>query len=87
MTIVVIGASGRIGEKLVYNLRQEDCMVFEASLSFGVDAITGAGLARALRGVEIVIDVSPSNAVRDGAADDAIELATYLEVQVHLLPG
>ena len=31
MKIVVIGGSGRIGEKLVRNLRQEDCRVFEAS--------------------------------------------------------
>jgi uncharacterized protein YbjT (DUF2867 family) len=60
MKIVVIGASGRIGEKLVDNLRQEDCSVFAASPSFGVDTVTGAGLARALRGAGVVIDVSDS---------------------------
>ena len=48
MKIVVIGGSGRIGEKLVYNLRQEGCSVFEASPSFGVNTITGSGLAEAL---------------------------------------
>lgn len=58
--IVVIGGSGRIGEKLVRNLRQEDCRVFEASRSYGVDTVTGAGLAEALEEAEIVIDVSNS---------------------------
>lgn len=58
MKIVVIGGSGRIGEKLVRNLRQEDCRVFEASRSTGVDIVTGAGLERALEEAEIVIDVS-----------------------------
>lgn len=67
MKIVVIGASGRIGEKLVYNLRQEDCGVVEASPSFGVDTITGAGLAEALSGAGTVIDVSDSPSVEGEA--------------------
>ena len=41
MKIVVIGGSGRIGQKLVYNLHQDSCSVFEASPSFGVNTITG----------------------------------------------
>lgn len=60
MKIVVIGGSGRIGEKLVRNLRQEDLRVFEASPTFGVDTVTGIGLAAALDGAEIVVDVSNS---------------------------
>ena len=68
MKIVVIGASGRIGEKLVYNLRQEDCTIFEASPSFGVDTVTGVGLARALRGAGVVIDVSDSPSSEGEAA-------------------
>ena len=67
MKIVVIGGSGRIGEKLVRNLRQEDLRVFEASPTFGVDTITGQGLDRALEEAEIVIDVSNSPSL-DGAA-------------------
>jgi uncharacterized protein YbjT (DUF2867 family) len=67
MKIVVIGGSGRIGEKLVRNLRQEDCRVFEASPSFGVDTVTGAGLEQALEEAEIVVDVSNSPSL-DGAA-------------------
>ena len=58
MKIVVIGGSGRIGEKLVYNLRQDDFRVLEASPSFGVNTVTGEGLAAALTGAEVVVDVS-----------------------------
>lgn len=60
MKIVVIGGSGRIGERLVRNLRQEDLRVFEASPSYGVDAVTGAGLTQIFKDAEIVVDVSNS---------------------------
>ena len=60
MKIVVIGGTGRIGEKLVRNLRQEDCRVFEASPTYGVDTVTGAGLEQVLADAEIVVDVSNS---------------------------
>ena len=66
--IVVIGGSGRIGEKLVRNLRQEDCRVFEAARSWGVDTVTGVGLADALAEAEIVIDVSNSPSLEGGDA-------------------
>lgn len=58
MKIVVIGGSGRIGEKLVYNLRQDDYRVLEASPTYGVDAVTGQGLDRALEGADVVVDCS-----------------------------
>jgi len=68
MKIVVVGASGRIGEKLVYNLRQDDYRVLEASPSFGVDTVTGRGLAQALEGATIVVDVTQSPALDDASA-------------------
>lgn len=58
MKIVVIGGSGRIGEKVVYNLRQDDHRVLEASPTFGVDAVTGRGLDWALEGADVVVDCS-----------------------------
>lgn len=67
MKIVVIGASGRIGEKLVYTLRQQGLAVFEASPSHGVNAITGQGLEQAFRDAAVVVDVSNSPSL-DGAA-------------------
>ncbi|HWU13369.1 MAG TPA: NAD(P)H-binding protein [Caulobacter sp.] len=60
MKIVVVGGSGRIGEKLVYNLRQDDYRVLEASPSFGVNTITREGLDRALDGATVVVDVTQS---------------------------
>ena len=60
MKIVVVGGSGRIGEKLVYNLRQDDYRVLEASPSFGVNTVTKAGLDQALDGATVVVDVTQS---------------------------
>ena len=68
MKIVVIGGSGRIGEKLVRNLRRQDFGVLEASPSFGVDAVTGEGLERAMNGAEVVVDVSNPPSLEGEAA-------------------
>ena len=67
MKIVVIGGNGRIGEKLVYELRQDDLMVLAASPSHGVNTITGEGLDQAVRDAAVVVDVSNSPSL-DGAA-------------------
>ncbi|RYE51888.1 MAG: NmrA family transcriptional regulator [Hyphomicrobiales bacterium] len=67
MKIVVIGGSGRIGEKLVYNLRQDDFRVLEASPSFGVNTVTGEGLEAALTGANVVADVSNSPSLEGDA--------------------
>jgi uncharacterized protein YbjT (DUF2867 family) len=63
MKIVVVGGSGRIGEKLVYNLRQDDHRVLEASPTFGVNTITREGLVQALEGATVVVDVTQSPAL------------------------
>jgi uncharacterized protein YbjT (DUF2867 family) len=68
MKIVVVGASGRIGEKLVYNLRQDDYRVLEASPSFGVNTITRKGLDQAIDGATIVVDVTQSPNLEASAA-------------------
>lgn len=60
MKVVVIGGTGRIGERLVRNLRQEDLRVLAASPSVGIDAVSGIGLEQALEDAEIVVDVSNS---------------------------
>lgn len=65
--VVVIGSRGRIGERLVRNLRQEDLRVLAASSSTGVDTVTGSGLDQALEDAEIIIDVSNASP-NDGAA-------------------
>ena len=68
MKIVVIGGGGRIGKKLVFNLRQDDFRVLEASPTFGVDAVSGWGLDEALEGAQVVVDVSNSPSLDGDAA-------------------
>lgn len=68
MKIVVIGGTGLIGSGLVGALRGHDLDVTAASPSAGVDTITGEGLADALRGARVVVDVSNSASLEAGVA-------------------
>ena len=67
MKIVVIGGSGLIGTKLVNKLRQHGHQVLAASPSSGVNTITGEGLAEALEGAQVVVDVANSPSFEDKA--------------------
>jgi uncharacterized protein YbjT (DUF2867 family) len=58
MKIVVIGGSGLIGKKVVTDLREHGHEVLAASPSSGVNTVTGEGLAQALAGARVVVDVS-----------------------------
>ncbi len=60
MKIVVIGGSGLIGSKLVKRLREGGHEVLAASPQSGVNSVTGEGLAAALMGAEVVVDVANS---------------------------
>src|SRR6201987_1417525 len=73
MKIVVIGGSGLIGTKLVNNLRQHDQEVVAASRSSGVNTITAEGLAKALSGAQVVVDVSNSPSWEDKAVLEFFE--------------
>jgi uncharacterized protein YbjT (DUF2867 family) len=68
LKIVVIGGSGLIGKKVVNNLRQLDREVVAASPSSGVNTLTGDGLAEALTGAQVVVDVANSPSFEDEAA-------------------
>jgi len=67
MKIVVIGGSGLIGRKLVNNLRRRGHEVIAASPSTGVNTLTGEGLAEALSGAQVVVDVANSPSFEDKA--------------------
>jgi uncharacterized protein YbjT (DUF2867 family) len=67
MKIVVIGGSGLIGKKVVTNLRQHGDEVVAASPSSGVNTITGEGLAQALAGAQVVVDVANAPSWEDKA--------------------
>jgi uncharacterized protein YbjT (DUF2867 family) len=73
MKIVVIGGSGLIGSKLVQRLRDAGHEVIAASPNSGVNTITSEGLAEALLGAQVVVDVANSPSFEDKAALDFFE--------------
>src|SRR5467141_1445587 len=68
MKIIVIGGTGLIGTKVVKNLRDKGHEVVAASRSNGIDSVTGEGLAEALVGAQVVVDVSNERSREDKAA-------------------
>lgn len=75
MKIVVIGGTGLIGSKVVEKLKQQGHAAIAAAPNTGVDTITGAGLAEALDGAEVVVDLSNSPSFEDQAAMDFFQTA------------
>jgi uncharacterized protein YbjT (DUF2867 family) len=73
MKIVVIGGSGLIGTKLVKLLRDDAQDVLPASPSTGVNTLTGEGLAGALAGADVVVDVSNAPSWEDRAVLEFFE--------------
>src|SRR5882757_6758241 len=73
MKIVVIGGSGLIGKKVVMNLRQHGHEVVAASPSLGVNTVTGEGLAQALAGAQVVVDVANAPSWEDKAVLEFFE--------------
>jgi uncharacterized protein YbjT (DUF2867 family) len=70
MKIVVIGGTGLIGSKLVEKLRRDGHDPLAASPDTGVNARTGEGLAEALEGAQVVVDVANAPAWDDAAVLD-----------------
>jgi uncharacterized protein YbjT (DUF2867 family) len=73
---VVIGGSGLIGKKLLPMLRKLCHETVPASPSSGVNALTGEGLAEALAGAEVVVDVANSPSFADAAVLEFFEKST-----------
>jgi uncharacterized protein YbjT (DUF2867 family) len=73
MKIVVIGGSGLIGKKVVTKLRQQGHEVVAASPSSGVNTVTGEGLAQALIGAQVVVDVANAPSWEDKAVLEFFE--------------
>jgi uncharacterized protein YbjT (DUF2867 family) len=73
MKIVVIGGSGLIGSKIVSRLRQKGHEVVAASPNSGVNTVTGEGLAEALKGARVVVNVANSPSFEEGVAMDFFE--------------
>lgn len=73
MKIVVIGGTGLIGSKLVKNLRERGHDVLAAAPNTGVNSITREGLAQAMDGAEIVVDVANAPSWEDQAVLEFFE--------------
>ena len=76
MKIVVIGGSGLIGSRLVTKLRGHGHEAIAASPNSGVNSVTGEGLAEALKGASVVVDVSNSPSWEDAAVMKFFETST-----------
>jgi uncharacterized protein YbjT (DUF2867 family) len=73
MKIVVIGGSGLIGTKLVNKLRESGHEALAGSPASGVNTITGEGLAEALAGAQVVVDVANAPSWEDKAVLEFFE--------------
>jgi uncharacterized protein YbjT (DUF2867 family) len=76
MKIVIVGGTGLIGSKLVGKLRERGQEVVAASPSTGVNSITGEGLADALKGASVAVDVTNSPSWEDAAVMKFFETST-----------
>ncbi|MER9657709.1 SDR family oxidoreductase [Mesorhizobium sp. M0152] len=68
MKIVVIGGTGLIGSKTVERLRKKGHDVLAASPNSGVNTVTGEGVAAALAGAQVVVDLANSPSFEEKAA-------------------
>ena len=76
MKIVVIGGTGLIGKKLIPLLRERGHEAVAASPRSGVNTLTGEGLADALAGAQVVVDVTNSPSFEDKAVLAFFETST-----------
>ena len=76
MKIVVIGGTGLIGSRLVKRLREQGNEAVAASPDTGVNTLTGDGLAEALKGASVLVDVSNSPSWEDAAVMKFFETST-----------
>lgn len=76
MKIVVIGGTGLIGSNVVSKLREHGHEAVPASPRLGINSITGEGLADAMHGTSIVVDVSNSPSFEPSAVLEFFKTST-----------
>ncbi len=76
MKVVVVGGTGLIGSKLVARLVEHGHEAVVAAPSTGVDTLTGEGVADAVAGADVVVDVSNSPSFEDDAVMAFFETST-----------
>ena len=80
MKILVIGGTGLVGKGVSKKLESMGNEVIVGAPSSGINVLTGEGLAKALMGTEIVIDLSNSQ-----SPDDQIALDFFRTAAEHLI--
>jgi uncharacterized protein YbjT (DUF2867 family) len=85
--IVVIGGTGLIGSQVVDQLRKQGHEVVAASPSLGINTLTGEGLAAALQGAQVVVDVSNSPSFEDRAVMEFFQTSTTRLIATALEAG
>ncbi|MFC3739378.1 SDR family oxidoreductase [Paractinoplanes deccanensis] len=76
MKIVVIGGTGLIGSNVVKRLASQGHEAVAAAPNTGVNTLTGEGLAAALDGAQVVVDVSNSPSFADDAVMSFFKTST-----------
>jgi uncharacterized protein YbjT (DUF2867 family) len=76
MKILVIGGTGLIGSNVVTILREHGHEAVPASPRLGINSITGEGLAEAMDGTSVVVDVSNSPSFEPAAVLSFFETST-----------
>jgi uncharacterized protein YbjT (DUF2867 family) len=76
MKLVIIGGTGLIGSKLVIKLREHGHEPLAAAPNTGVNTLTGEGLAEALQGASVLVDVSNSPSFEESAVMEFFTTST-----------
>jgi uncharacterized protein YbjT (DUF2867 family) len=76
MRIVVIGGTGRVGRNVVGRLATQGHEAVPASPDTGVDTISGAGLAEAMAGADVVVDLANAPVWDDDAVREFFVTST-----------
>jgi uncharacterized protein YbjT (DUF2867 family) len=87
MKIIVIGGTGLIGSKVVINLGEHGHEAVAASPNTGVNSITGEGLAEAMKGASVVVDVSNAPSWEDAAVMKFFETSTRNQLAYEAAAG
>ncbi|MFF0818570.1 SDR family oxidoreductase [Rhodococcus sp. NPDC003318] len=87
MKIVVVGGTGHIGRQVVDHLTEWGHDAVAASPSTGVDTATGAGLAEALTGADVVVDVTNAPSFDGPVVVDFFERSTTNQLAAEAAAG
>ena len=87
MKVVVIGGTGLIGSRVVARLTEQGHEAIPASPSLGINSITGEGLAAAIDGASVVVDVSNSPNFEYAMAKEFFEKSTSNLLAVEAAAG